>query len=321
MADRSPSTLAAVVRSQWVAARVSLLCLAAAGVNACVGSATAHERLGDQAYAERRFSDALTEYRLTLVQHPADRDLRAKAAAAALNAGELEAAVEEYMALAADGGERNTSDAAEGLTRVVRAAAESGDQTALAAAVGGLRAVVPGRALGDFAGELALGVAEAPPSEDALSVLLYAAAGAPDARLQDSLMYGYAATLRRLGRCDEAIPVFESVMRRQMERSVLEDTRNALGHCAYTLGERARDENLPLSAEEWYLLAIRRAGSTEFGRRSYLGLGDILFSRGEFVAAAAAFESALLGGDSDDEISLAALAKLNMVERAGTGIP
>jgi tetratricopeptide (TPR) repeat protein len=277
--------------------------------------------LGDQAYAERRFGDALTEYRLSLVQHPTDRDLRAKAAAAALHAGELEAAVEEYVALAAGGSERNTSDAAEGLTRVVRAAAESGDQTALAAAVGGLREVVPGRALGDFAGELAAGASEAAPSEDVLSVLLYAAAGAPDARLQDSLMYGYAATLRRLGRCEEAIPVFESVMRRQMERSVLEDARYALGYCCYSLGERARDENLPLSAEEWYLLAIRRAGSTEYGRRSYLGLGDILFARGEFVGAAAAFESALLGGQANDAISQMALAKLNMVERAGTGIP
>jgi tetratricopeptide (TPR) repeat protein len=298
--------------------RAFLICL---GFSGCVGSATEHEKLGDQAYAERRFADALTEYRLRLVQHPGDREVRAKAAAAALNGSDLEAAVDEYVALADGGSDRNVAEAADGLARVVRVAADSSDQTALARAVGGLRQVVPGRALGDFAGQLALGVGEAPPSEDVLSVLLYAAAGAPDARLQDSLMYSYAATLRRLGRCEEAVPVLESLMRRQMEPAVIEQSRAVLGFCAYSLGERARDENLPLSAEQWFLLAIRKAGPTQYGRRSYLGLGDILFARGEFVAAAVAYESALLGGEPDDAISQTALTQLEMVERAGTGIP
>ncbi len=301
--------------------RLLLVCLAGLMTTACVGSASEHVRLGDQAYVERRFGEALTEYRLRLVQHPDDRTVRAKAASAAIHAGDLEAAVEEYVALADGGSERNVAEAGDGLARVVRVAADSGDQTALAAAVGGLRHVIPGRALGDFAGQLALDVREAPPSDDVLSVLLFAAAGAPDARLQDSLMFEYATTLRRLGKCVEAVPVLESLMRRQMEPAVIGRSRDALGFCAYNLGERARDANLPLNAEEWYLLAIRRAGSTQYGRRSYLGLGDVLFARGEFVAAGVAYESALLGGQPDDAISQTALAKLNMVERAGTGIP
>ncbi|UCG88780.1 MAG: tetratricopeptide repeat protein [Gemmatimonadota bacterium] len=288
---------------------------------ACVGAAAEHEDLGDRAYAERRYSDALIEYRLYLAQVPDAQLVRAKAAMAALRAGDLTSAAEEYVALAIGGGDASTAEAADGLERVVRAAAETRDQAALAAAVNGLRQIAPGRALGRFALELATGESEGPPSEEELVVLFYAAAGAPDARMQDSLMYTYAAGLRRIGRCEEAIPVYESLLRRGLEPTVVERSRNGLGSCALRLGQRALDTNLPLSAEEWFLLAIRRAGTTDYARAAYLGLGDVLFARGEFIGAAVAYENALLGGVPGDSISTVAAAKLNMAQRAGTGIP
>lgn len=297
------------------------LVLVALGCSACVGAAAEHEALGDRAYAERRYSDALVEYRLYLAQVPDAQTVRAKAAMAALRAGELVAAADEYVALAVGGGDASNPEAADGLERVVRAAAETRDQAALAAAVNGLRQVAPGRALGEFALQLASGVLDETASEDALVVLFYAAAGAPDARMQDSLMYAYAGGLRRLGRCEEAVPAYESVIRRGLEPSVVEHSRNELGWCALRLGQRAIDAGLPLTAEKWFLLGIRRAGTTNYGRAAYLGLGDVLFARGENIGASVAYENALLGGVPGDSISTVATAKLEMVQRAGTGIP
>jgi len=288
---------------------------------ACVGAAAQHEAMGDRAYTQRQFADALTEYRLSLVKDPTGQVVRAKAAAAALHAGDLTAAADEYLALAIGGGDQSTAEAADGLERVVRAAASSGDQEALAAALEGLRQIAPGRALGQFARQLARGWVEGSPSEDKLLVLFYAAADAPDARLQDSLMYSYAVGLRRLGRCEEAIPVYESLMRRGLETGIVDRAREALGYCALRLGREAQDGSLPLSAEKWFNLAVKRAGNTEYGRAAYIGLGDVLFARSDLIGAAVAYESALSGGVPGDSISVVARAKLAMVDRAGTGIP
>jgi hypothetical protein len=87
------------------------------------------------------------------------------------------------------------------------------------------------------------------------------------------------------------------------------------------LGREAQDDNLPLSAEGWFELAVKRAGNTAFGRSAYIGLGDVLYARADLIGAAVAYESALLGGVPGDSISVVAAAKLAMVERAGTGIP
>ncbi|UCD24229.1 MAG: tetratricopeptide repeat protein, partial [Gemmatimonadota bacterium] len=295
--------------------------IGAVGITSCVGAAAEHEALGDRAYAAREYAGALVEYRLYLSRDPGSQEVRAKAAAAALNAGELVVAAEEYIALAIGGDDESTAEAADGLERVVQAAADVGDQAALAAAVEGLRQIAPGRALGRFARQLASGLGEGPPSEEKLLVLFYAAADAPDARAQDSLMYAYATGLRRLGRCEEAIPVYESLMRRGLEPQVVERSRGGLGYCALRLGQNARDQGLPLTAEEWFTLAVTRAGNTEHGRAAWLGLGDVLYGRGDLIGAATAYESALEGGVPGDSISTVAVAKLDMVRRAGTGIP
>jgi hypothetical protein len=71
--------------------------MAAVLLGGCVGAAAQHEGLADRAYAERRYAEALVEYRLALVARAPDPALRAKAGAAALRAGELVAAAEEYV--------------------------------------------------------------------------------------------------------------------------------------------------------------------------------------------------------------------------------
>jgi tetratricopeptide (TPR) repeat protein len=288
----------------------------------CGGAATEHEMLGDRAYSALQYSDALVEYRLALVQHADDPALLAKAAASAVHAGSLADAAEAYLALAEGGNDNRSSEAADGLERVARAALEAGDTEALFSALGGLRQTAPGRALGSFAQQLARQIGDGPPSEDVLSVLAYAAAAAPDARLLDSLMSTYAAVLRQLGRCEEAVPILEGLLRRQREPAVLERARGGLGYCALAIARQFHGEmQLPLSAEEWYRRVIRGAGGTVYGRQAYLGLGDVLFARGDYPGAAEAYESVLFDAAPGDSLAELAYQRLNMLGQAGTVIP
>jgi tetratricopeptide (TPR) repeat protein len=302
--------------------RFILLTFLAVWSLSCGGAATEHEMLGDRAYSALQYADALVEYRLALVQHADNPSLLAKAAASALHAGNLTDAAQAYVALAGRNGGDRLTEAADGLERVALAAMDAGDKEALTAALSGLRQTAPGRALGSFAQQLAREIGDAPPSEDVLSVLAYAAAAAPDARLLDSLMYTYAGVLRQLGRCEEAVPVFESLLRRQREPAVLESARNALGYCALTIAQQYHgDLQLPLSAEEWYRRAIKGAPGTQYERAAYLGLGDVLFARADYVGAAEAYESVLVDAQPDDSLAEVARQRLSMLGRAGTEIP
>ena len=109
----------------------ALLFLVLAG---CAGSAADHESLGDRAYAEGHFADALVEYRLALKQG-SNAQLRAKAGAAALHGGDLVVAAEEYRALAEEGGAQRVTEGADGLELVAKAAVEADDREGLAAAL------------------------------------------------------------------------------------------------------------------------------------------------------------------------------------------
>ena len=288
----------------------------------CGGAVTEHETLGDRAYSALQFGNAMVEYRLALVQHAENPVLLAKFAASALHTGSLTDAAEAYLALAERGNNRTLTEAADGLERVASAALEKGDREALTAALGGLRQAAPGRALGPFAQQLAREIGEGPPSEEVLSVLAYAAAAAPDARLLDSLMFTYAAVLRQLGQCEEAVAVFESLMRRQREPAVRDRARNGLGYCALKVARQFHgDLQLPLSAEEWYRRAIKGASETDYGRAAYLGVGDILFARGDYLGAAEAYESVLFEAEPGDSLAAVAFERLNMLGQAGTEIP
>lgn len=285
----------------------------------CAGAAADHEKLGDRAYAERHFADALVEYRLALKQGPT-AGLRAKAGAAALHAGDLVAAAEEYRALAEEGGSQRITEGADGLERVAKAAMEDDDRAGLAAALAGLRAVAAGRALGSFARQLAQTVGTEARSAEALNVLPYAAAAAGDARYEDSLMYLYASALARFGRCEQAIPVFEAVARRQREPAVMLPALQGQSRCALSLGQRALDAGQAEQAEEWFRRAAAGDERDALARAAYIGIGDVLFARGAFAEAAEAYQRALGGAAPGDSLAQIAAEKLNQVANAGTVI-
>jgi lipopolysaccharide biosynthesis regulator YciM len=284
---------------------------------ACLGAAGEHERLGDRAYTQSDFDQALVEYRLALRQEAPNGRLRAKAAMAALHAGDLIAAAEEFRNLADEADDR-TTEAADGLERVARASLDADNPLALEAALGGLQEIASGRALGVFAGQVAQALGTDARSPEALAVLPYAAASASDARLQDSLMYAYGVATVRTGGCERAIAVFESLLRRRREPAVLDDARRRLGACLLRLGERDLDRGFPERAEEWFVRAVAGGADDAYARAAYVGLGDVRLARGDYLAAMSAYQRAMLDGAARDSISRIAAERLAAIGDAGT---
>lgn len=288
--------------------------LVVVAVTSCGGSAADHRVLGDRAYVAGRFDEALAEYRLALRQRAPNATLRAKAATSAARIGELKPAIEEYIALAREDEER-AGEAADGLERVARLALVGNDLVALRLAIGAIRDLGVHRPVG---GTFALALLENAGPGGAVDLLPLAAAAAPDARAQDSLMYEYGTVLRRTGRCEQALPVLESLARRRRVVSLAEGAARDAASCALTLGRRALNRNAPTAAEEWFRRAVTHAGDTPVGRAAYVGLGDVMFARGEFQGAVEAFQRAMADAPAGDSIAAIARDRLNLIGSAGT---
>jgi tetratricopeptide (TPR) repeat protein len=285
----------------------------------CGGGAD-HETLGDRAYLDRDYSKALVEYQLESVQGGSNSRIRAKTARAAFHAGQLETAAEEYRALAAL--DRNRSgEAADGLELVARAAIEDGDRAGLRAAIDALSAVAEERAISSFALQIARELDLDRDTAAALAVLPHAAAAAPSASLQDSLMFVYAQFLVRIGRCGSAVPALEGIIRRGREAEVMGPARFHLSRCAWLEGRRALTGGKPREAEEWFTRAVVGGFDNEYARASYIGLGDVRFAQGDYVEAAEAYQQATVGAEPGDSLAQIAAQKLNDLADAGTVIP
>lgn len=281
---------------------------------ACSGSAADHEELGDRAYAAGAYRDALAEYQLGIKAQPGRAALHAKAAAAALHTEDYALAAAEYEALA--GEERVRADeAAAGLERVLRAALEVNDRTAVALALRGLRTVAPSRPLGRYARLAALNAAEQGNTEEALALLPTAAAAATDAHSADSLLFAYGMTAVRARDCTTAVVVFEGVIRRERAPEVLERAREGLGLCALIEGQRALERGEPGVAEDWFRRASAPGASQDVGRGAFLGLGDVRLAQGDLVGALLAYQQAVAGGAPGDTIAQRAREKLNALGR------
>lgn len=288
---------------------------------ACAGSAADHVVLGDRAYANRQYTDALVEYRIAVRQaaNPGP-SLHARAGAAALRAGEFVEAAREYRTLGVEGGSARATEAADGLERVARAAVAADDRVALESALVGLRQIAGGRVLGSLARQLAASVSPETRPGEAARVLPLAAAGAPDAGSMDSLLFGYGQALARVGRCADATGVFEGIVRRHRLETLVGPAERELGRCALQLGRRAMEEARPEEAEEWFRRAAAGAVQDAIHRAAYIGLGDVLFSRGDWVGAAEAYQRALAGAAPGDSLAQVAAQRLNTLGNAATGV-
>lgn len=293
------------------------LCCLVGALAACNKVAADHETEGDRRYGAHEYREALGEYRLALRQQPSRASLRAKAGAAALRSGDLSGAAEQYVALGRAGRDR-LGEAVDGLERVARAALDNRDRAAFVSAIAALRAVAPTRASAVAGQDVAWLVGDETPSGDVLELLSAAAAHAPDGSRQDSLVYVYGLGLARQNRCDDALPAFQSVLRRQRAVSVGTMARRGLAHCALALGTRALTGGQLNDAEMWFERAAADVDDEAYSRAAYLGLGDVRRGRGDVSGAAEAYQRVLTGAAAGDSLAQTAAARLNALAQAGT---
>ncbi|OLC02131.1 MAG: hypothetical protein AUH46_07100 [Gemmatimonadetes bacterium 13_1_40CM_70_15] len=281
----------------------------------CARTAADHEQLGDRAYAGGAYADALAEYELGLKGSPGRASLLAKAAAAALHTEDYTLAAAEYRALAT--ADRSRSDeAADGLERVVRAALNANDRSALAVALGGIREIAPNRPLGRYARLVALDAADRGNAGDALAFLPTAIAAAADGRGADSLLYVLGMAAVRARDCSTAVVVFEGVVRRAREPAVVDGAREGLGMCALIRGQDALEHGHPAEAEDWFRRATAPGAAVDVARGAYIGLGDVRLAQGDVAAAVEAYHQALVGGTPGDSLTQKAQQKLNALGKA-----
>jgi tetratricopeptide (TPR) repeat protein len=266
-----------------------------------------HEAQGDEAYGAARFGAALAEYRAALKKSPDSRVL-AKTGAAALHTGDLDAASDAYLRLAAEDPTR-AEEAAEGLESVARSAERAGDSKRLEAAVVGLGAIAPGRSLGRYA----LNLIRRPGAQatDLVAVLPAAIAVAPDAETVDSLLAVYGIALRETAGCDQALPLFQAALRRTKSPDLRTRAEEGVAACSLVLGLRAEAGAKLQDATLWYAAAIRIDSSTLVGRRALVGYGDARLKLGDTIAAALAFQSVASDRVQSDSISQMAEDRLS----------
>jgi tetratricopeptide (TPR) repeat protein len=300
-----------------VRARLALATVVAA---AC-GGRTDHERLGDRAYGEARYTDAVAEYREAVEAKPEATRL-AKLGAAALHAGELRQSADAYVRLAGEDPTRR-AEAAEGLEGVARAAERQSNADVLQEVVTGLQAIAPERGTERYA--LLLVQRPDADTEDLVSLLPSALAAATTPESVDSLLTRYGRALQATAGCGQALLEFRAVLRRSQDSATRAPARDGAADCAYTLGERADSAGRLAEAVLWFAEAARVDSTTPTGRRALLRYGDGRLEQGDTLAAALAFQTVVTGGASDSTGQAAAnhLMELGMPtparDSAGTG--
>ncbi len=293
--------------------RLPLLLLAAVAVLAgCPAAAADHERLGDRAYREERFADAMAEYRAAVRGGGRPR-LWAKLGAAALGARDAAAAVNAFERLAGEDPTRVT-EAAAGLERAAQLAERAGaaGTADLASAVRALRRVAPGRPLGRLARAPAAGVGAA----EAVALFPAALASAADRRAVDSLLVAYAGAQRVTTACESAARTYRTALRRVREPAQRRAAEAGLAACALRLGLDALAAERADVAEAWFGEALRGGGASPEGWRARIGLGEARLLQGDVLGAALAWQAVISGESVPDSLVRLATLKLNALGSA-----
>ena len=296
-------------------ARLAIVLALAPAPEACGRAAGDPELAGDRAYGAGRFAAASAQY-ATALERDASGRLWAKAAAAALRAGELRRAATGYGRLAADDPTR-IEEAADGLARVAHAAELAGDTAALRASVLTLSEVAPARATLRQSLLAALG-GELPPAQ-AIVILPRALAAADAPGTVDSLLLRYGAALDRAAACDDAVLAYRAVERRSADSGLRRAALLGRDGCALRLGLTALSGGRPADAARWFGGVAQHDSASWTGRRAWIGLGDARRAEGDTAGAAAAFRAVAgpAGGDSLSQLAAGRLDALAQSQSAG----
>jgi hypothetical protein len=297
-----------------VAARAAVL-WAVAGLAVGCGGSGGHERLGDRAYGEGRYPDALAEYRSAAKgKHRAA--LWAKLGAAALHAGELRESADAYLRLAGDDVTR-ADEAAEGLEGVARAAERAGNTDVLREVVTSLEAMAPGRAAARYA--LVLAQRPDPDTAELVALLPGALAAATAPETVDSLLTLYGRALEATAGCGQALLQYRAVLRRSHDSTMRAPASRGAADCAYALGARADSAGRLDDAALWFAESARVDSTTPTGRRALLRYAEARLAQGDTLAAALAFQTVASGSAVDSMGTTAAgrLAALGLTTSPG----
>jgi tetratricopeptide (TPR) repeat protein len=287
-----------------VAARAAVLWVVAGLAAGCGGSGD-RERLGDRAYAEGRYADALGEYR-SVAKGKHRATLWAKLGAAALHAGELRESADAYLRLAGDDLTR-ADEAAEGLEGVARAAERSGNTDVLQEVVANLEGMAPGRAAARYA--LVLAQRPDPDTTELVALLPAALAAATAPEAVDSLLTLYGRALEATAGCGQALLQYRAVLRRSHDSAMRAPARRGAADCAYALGTRADSAGRVEDAALWFAESARVDSTTPTGRRALVRYAEARLTQGDTLAAALAFQAVASGG-AGDSMGTAAAGRL-----------
>ncbi len=279
--------------------RSGALLVVSVAMMGCGSSQPDSEHLGDVAWHEARWSEAVADYKAA----GNTPDLLAKEADAAFHGGMLAEAAEAWTQLGLADSSR-AGEAAAGLVRAADMAEHDGDQAALALAILGIRKVAPVWPLG----RLAVRLAQAPalPPADAAEILPAALATASNRAAADPLLVALAHADRQRGACDQAVPILDGLLHRGIGTSTRDSVGVELEWCELSLGLAALRGQQAGPAERWFQRAAQRDPNGTAGRRAMVGYGDARMAEGDLAAAMTAWEAAIAADPTD---SIAALAR------------
>jgi hypothetical protein len=286
---------------------------------ACRLAAADHERLGDEAYREARFGDALAEYQAAQRAGARSRTW-AKAGAAALHARDYRAATDAFRSLAESDPTRATESAV-GLERVVEATRREDrvDPGTAARAVLALRAVSPNRPLGRLA-QFPLATVELE-ARELLGMLPPALAAAATPSAVDSLLVRYADVLRATTACEGAVLAYQAVLRRADRGPLRASARRGLADCGLLLGLDALAGQRGEAAERWFDAVLAVESSSQLAWRAQIGRGDARLLLGDALGASVAYQAVLGGAGVPDSVRALAASRLNALAQAPPAPP
>ncbi len=293
--------------------RRGIALLVALSLPACSGSAADHERLGDTAYTEGRFAEALNEYE-TATRSGQQDHVWLKVGAAAMEAGRFTVAAEAYRRFATAEPDR-VVEAAIGLERVARQAvrARPVDAEGLRTAVLSLVEIAPERPVGFLA--LATVRSSVLGPREVIAVLPSALGSAGSTRLVDSLLIAYGDAFRATTDCERATAAYLVVLRRTGHRTLRQEARTGVGICGLRLGFDALDGARPDVAESWFRDVLRVDSLSAEGLRAGVGVGDARLGQGDVLGAVLAYQRAwtlaIKAGDPGDSIVTMVQERLN----------